>query len=102
MFLFIWTLVIEQVLGNTDVLMVSKTKIEDSFPIWSFLIHNFGPLYSLDCYSKDDGIMLYIWEDIPWSLLTTDNDHIESLYVQLNLRNEKYLINCLIILITRW
>lgn len=102
MFSFIWTLVIEQVLGNTDVLMVSKTKIEDSFPIWSFLIHAFSPLYSLDYDSKDDGIMLYIWEDIHWNLLTTDNDHIESLYAQLNLRNEKYLINCLIILITRW
>ena len=102
MFLFIWTLVIEQVLGNTDVLMVSKTKIEDSFPIWSFLIQNFGPPYSLDCYSKDDGIMLYIWKDIPWSLLTTDNDHIESIYVQLNLRKEKFLINCPIILITQW
>ena len=38
--------------------------------------------------------MLYIREDIPSNLLATDKEHIESLYVELNLRNEKYLINC--------
>ena len=39
--------------------------------------------------------MLYVREDIPSNLLATDEkNHIESLYVELNLRNEKWLINC--------
>ena len=38
--------------------------------------------------------MLYIREDIPSNLLATDKEHIGSLYVELNVRNEKYLINC--------
>ena len=42
--------------------------------------------------------MLYIRENIPSKipsfLLTTDKEPIESLYVELNLRNEMYLINC--------
>ena len=53
--------------------MVSETKIDGSFPIGNFLIHGF---------SKGGGIMLYIREPI------------ENYYVELNLRNEKYLINC--------
>ena len=39
--------------------------------------------------------MLYVREDIPSNLLATDEkNHIESFYVELNLRNEKWLINC--------
>ena len=38
--------------------------------------------------------MLYIREDIPSNLLARDKEPIKSLYVELNLRNEKYLINC--------
>ena len=36
----------------------------------------------------------YIREDVPLNLLATDKEPIESLYVELNQRNEKYLINC--------
>ena len=38
--------------------------------------------------------MSYIKEDILLNLLATDKEPIESLYVKLNIRNEKYLINC--------
>ena len=37
--------------------------------------------------------MLYVREDIPSNLLTTNKETIESLYVELKLRKEKYLIN---------
>ena len=74
--------------------MVSETKVDDSFPIGNFIIHSFSPPYRLGRVSKGGGIMLYIREDIPSNLLATDKEHIESLYVELNLRNEKYLINC--------
>ena len=84
----------EQVRGNVDVLTVSETKIDDSFPIGNFLIYGFSPPYRLDHDSKGGGIMLYIREDIPSKPLATDKEPVESLYVELNLRNEKYLINC--------
>ena len=74
--------------------MVSEIMTGDSFPIANFLIHGFSPPYRLDSDSKDGGIMLYIREDIPSNLVATDKEPIESPYVELNLRNEKYLINC--------
>ena len=66
----------EQVRGNVDVLMVSETEIDDSFPIGNFSIHRFSPQYRLDRDSKVDGIMLYIREDIPSNLLETDKEPI--------------------------
>ena len=84
-----------QVKGNIDVLMVSETKIDDSFPVGNFLIDGFSTPYRLDRESNGGGIILYVKEDIPSNLLAADEkNHIESFYVELNLRNEKWLINC--------
>ena len=69
----------EQVRGNVDVLMVSETKVDDSFPIGNFLIRGFSPPHRLGRVSKGGGIMLYIREDIPSNLLATDKERIESL-----------------------
>ena len=83
-----------QVKGNIDVLMVSETKIDDTFPVGNFVIDGFSTPYRLDRDSNGGGIMLYVREDIPSNLLATDEkSHIESFYVELNLRNEKWLIN---------
>ena len=69
--------------------MVSETNTVDSFPIGNFLIHAFSRPYKLDRDSKDGEIMSYIKEDILLNLLATDKEPIESLYVKLNIRNEK-------------
>ena len=74
--------------------MVSETKTVDSFPIANFLIHDFSRPYKLDRDSKGGEIKSYIRKDILLNLLATDKEPIESLYVKLNIRNEKYLINC--------
>ena len=84
-----------QVKGNIDVLMVSETKTDDSFPVGNFFIDGFSTPYRLDGDSNGGGIILYVREDIPSNLLATDEkNHIESFFVELNLRNEKWLINC--------
>ena len=73
---------------------MSETKTDDGFPILKFLVHDFSPPYRLDHDSEGGGIMLYIREDISSTLLTTDKEPMKSLYVEFNLRNERYLINC--------
>ena len=37
-----------QVKGNIDVLMVSETKVDDSFPVGNFVIDGFSTPYRLD------------------------------------------------------
>ena len=40
------------------------------------------------------GISLYVQEDITSNLLSIETNPIEGFYVELNLRNDKWLINC--------
>ena len=68
--------------------------IDNSFPVSNFVIDGSSTPYRLDRDSSGGGIMLYVREDIPCNLLATDEkNHIESFYVKLNVRNEKWLIN---------
>ena len=76
---------------NVDVIMISETKIDDSFPVGQFLIEGFCTPYRLDRNSKGGGILLYVRDDIPSNLITVDISPIESFYVELNLRNNKRL-----------
>ena len=55
--------------NNVDILMISETKLDDSFPTAQFLLHGFSTPYRLQRNSKGGGIMLYIKEDIPSRLL---------------------------------
>ena len=51
--------------NNLDILMISETKIDDTFPDSQFLINDFSVPYRLDRTAKGGGILLYIREDIP-------------------------------------
>ena len=46
--------------NNLDILMVSETKIDDTFPESQFLIEGFSTPYRLDRMAKGGGILLYI------------------------------------------
>ena len=51
--------------SNLDILMISETKIDNTFPDSQFLIKGFSVPYRHDRTAKGGGIFLYIWEDIP-------------------------------------
>ena len=53
-----------QITGNTDILMISETKIDDTFPHSQFFIEGFSTPYRLDRDSNSGGILLYVREDI--------------------------------------
>ena len=82
---------ISQVKGTVDVLIISETKIGDSFPIANFLIHGFDQPYRIHRNSSGGGIMLYVREDIPSRV---ESLPIEGFYVELKLRSKNWLTNC--------
>ena len=55
----------DQIKGHIDVLLVSKTKIDDSFSNGNFLIDRFTRPYRLDQNSNGGGLILFVREDIP-------------------------------------
>ena len=51
--------------GNIDILMISETKLDQSFPVNHFMINGFSAPFRLDRNDKVGVIILYIREDIP-------------------------------------
>ena len=80
--------------GNVDILMISKTKTDDSFPPTQFLIEGFTATYKLDRNVSGGGILVYIREDIPYKSIATDFSYREGFFLELNLRKKKWVLRC--------
>ena len=82
---------VKHVGNNLDRLLVSETKIDDTFPESKFLIEGFSIPYRLDRTAEGGGISLYIREDISFKYLKkiTVKDLFEAFFVELNLRRKK-------------
>ena len=50
--------------GNIDVLVVTETKIDDSFPTAQFFIDGYSAPYRLDRNRHGGGILIYVRDDI--------------------------------------
>ena len=80
--------------NNVDILIISETKQDDSFPTVQFLLHGFRAPYRLDRKSKGGGILLCIREDIPSRLLNSKSETgIEIISVKINLGKRKWFLN---------
>ena len=82
----------QMVKDNVDILLISETKIDSSFPTAQFNMNGFTT-YRRDRNINGGGIVLYVREDIPSSLLKIDTS-IKALYVEINVRKKKWLIGC--------
>ena len=58
--------------SNIDVLLVSETKIDDSFPNGNFLIDGFSTPYRLDRNSNGGGLILFVRKDISSNLVEAE------------------------------
>ena len=67
----------EQVKDSIDILMVSETKLDDSFPEAQFLVKGFHSPFR---FINGGGIMLYVRKDIPTKLLSHDFPGVESFF----------------------
>ena len=78
-----------------DILLITETKIDDSFPVSQFCIEGFSTPFRLDRNAHGSGILLYVREDIPTKLIksTKFEKHIENLFIEINLRKK----NCFLV-----
>ena len=73
----------EQIKGNVDIWLVSKTKIDVNFPQGQFVMDGFSVPYRLDRKCLGGCVMLFVREDIPSNLLRIEEKPVESFYVEL-------------------
>ena len=55
----------DQVKGNADFLMISETKIDESFPVSQFKIDGLNTPFWVDTVEEDGSMMIYVREDPP-------------------------------------
>ena len=75
-----------QTKDNIDVLMISETKLDQSFPTNQFIINGFSAPFRLDRNDKSGGIILYIRENILSRPVSTESSQVEGFFVEINLR----------------
>ena len=81
--------------GNIDVSMISEIKLDESFPTNRFMNKGFSVLFRLHRNDKDGGIILYIREDMPSRLVSTESSEVEGFSLEINLQNKKkWLLWC--------
>ena len=83
-------------LDDTDIFMVTETKLDDSFPVSQFNVEGFSTPFRLDRNKNGGGIILYIRSYIIASKLTsfTFPNDIEAFFIEINLKGNKWLICC--------
>ena len=81
---------------NIDIILVSETKLDDTFPVGQFSIDGYSTSYRLDRTSHGGGILLYTREDLPSKMLKFEpvQNNFEGFFVEINLRKEKWLLSC--------
>ena len=84
----------ELVLKHVDILVLTETKLDDSFPNSQFSVDRFSVPFRIDRNSSGDQVMFCVRDNIPSKLQTKHffpND-IEGLFVELNFRKCKGLL----------
>ena len=77
-----------------DLLVVTETKLDESFPSTQFSIDGFSKPVRLDRTSQGGGIIIFIRENISHKMLekiSSDTDD-ESIFMVITLRNSKWLL----------
>ena len=86
----------EVIIGNEiDILLISETKLYDTFCPSQFILEGFTPPCRLDRKEHGGGLMLFVREDIPSKLLSNVNpsSNTENIIVEINLTLKKWLIS---------
>ena len=80
--------------SSLDILVLTETKLDDTFPENQFLINGFKKPYRKDRNRFGGGVMIYVRDDIPSQEKDKFKlpDGVEGLIVEINLRKSKFLL----------
>ena len=84
-------LLADLVKSRIDVILVSETKLDKTFPNSQFRINGYSPL-RLDRTDKGGGLLLYIRSDIPSKPLPLLGGKIECIISQVTISKKKWLV----------
>ena len=84
----------EVILKNVDILVITTTKLDDTFPLAQFYVEEFTMAYRLNRNRNGVGVIIYLREDIPIKILEKQKlpQDVEGIFVELNFRKNKWLL----------
>ena len=88
-----FNLLAEGVSGNVDIIMISETKIDETFPARQFYIDGYTPPYRLDRNCNGGGLMMFVREDIPSKLIETRTVKLLGITIDNDLKFDEHLNN---------
>ena len=79
---------------NIDILVITETKIDNSYPSSQFEIDGFNIPFRLNRDEHGGGILIYVKENIPCKLLKNHGliSNFEGIFFEINLGKNKWLI----------
>ena len=79
--------------GKIDILVITETKTDSTFPLNQFAIQGYPKPYRFDRNRNGGGVFIYVREDIPSRELKIHNtpEDIESIFIEINLIKTKWL-----------
>ena len=82
--------------NNVNLLLISETKFDNTFPVSKFCVLGYSVPFRLDEKGSRRGIMSYVKEHIPWRMLSkfTFEKEIGACSIEINLRKVKWLLVC--------
>ena len=80
--------------GKIDILVITETKLDETFTNVQVTIAGYSQPYRLDRDRHGGGVLIFVREDIPSRKLSkhTFPTDIEALYIEINLRKTKFLL----------
>ena len=82
------------IVNNIDILVLTETKMDSSFPNAEFRIDGFSAPFRFDRNRFGGGVLIYVREDITCKQLTKHilPDEMEGIFDEINLRKTKWLL----------
>ena len=79
---------------NVDILMVSETKIDDTFPTEQFKIEGYSKPFRMDRNRHGGGVMIFSRDDLPCHELKSHvlPSDVECIFLEMRIRQSKWLI----------
>ena len=84
----------DQIKVNVDILVISETKLDESFPVGQFKIPGFAIPFRRGRNEFGGGIMVFVREDITAKQIFNETLNIEGLFIELIFRKKKWLLSC--------
>ena len=84
----------DQISEDVDVMVISETKLDYSFPESQFKIPGYSSPIRLDRDQNCGGIMVFVHKDITAKFLSFEDKPIKALFIELHFGKKKGLLGC--------